>query len=217
MPGIRWKKLSCSGDLPEPRWGHTSSQSGSTIIVFGGTGSKLFNDCYFYDTGTYIFKQLHAIFLSSLSSFLSFFLIYLFLIHSNFLCMYVTVNNSWSQPDGRGGIPAPRLGHSTTTLPDGKLLVFGGRGQNKHYSDMHPYHPLPLSPFPFPFSYHSHTILLSFSFFLFLSLFHTFHSHFIFHICTICFLFILSILFAFFAFVNSLTCYAYAFNSYEIL
>lgn len=50
MPGVRWKKLTCGGEVPEPRWGHTSSQLGTNIIIIGGTGSKLFNDIYVYDT-----------------------------------------------------------------------------------------------------------------------------------------------------------------------
>ena len=97
MAGVRWKKLACGGEQPEPRWGHTSSQSGSSIIVVGGTGSRLFND----------------------------------------ICIYDTVRNTWSKPEVRGTLPTARLGHSTTTLPDGKLLVFGGRAESKHYADMY--------------------------------------------------------------------------------
>lgn len=99
MSGVRWKKLACGGEQPEPRWGHTSSQSGTNIIIIGGTGSKIFND----------------------------------------VCVYDTVRNTWTKPEVRGTAPTPRLGHSTTTLPDGKLLVFGGRGDSKHYNDMYPF------------------------------------------------------------------------------
>lgn len=115
-------------DLPEPRWGHTSSAYGSNIIIFGGTGSKLFNDLILYDTA----------------------------------------RNVWSRPEVRGAAPSPRLGHSTTTLPDGKLLVFGGRTDSKHYSDIHIFD-LPRlawvktvqSPKSYPESRSGHTAILT--------------------------------------------------------
>lgn len=128
MSSARWKKLACGGDHPEPRWGHTSSQSGTNIIIIGGTGSKIFND----------------------------------------ICVYDTVRNAWSKPDVRGTAPTPRLGHSTTTLADGKLLVFGGRAESKHYSDIHIFDPLRnawvksvQSPKSFPETRAGHTAILS--------------------------------------------------------
>lgn len=128
MSGVRWKKLACGGEQPEPRWGHTSSQSGTNIIIIGGTGSKLFNDVYVYDT----------------------------------------VRNTWTKPDVRGTAPTPRLGHSTTTLADGKLLVFGGRAESKHYNDIHVFDPIRLgwvksvqSPKSFPESRSGHTAILA--------------------------------------------------------
>lgn len=128
MSGVRWKRLACGGEQPEPRWGHTSSQSGSNIIIIGGTGSKIFND----------------------------------------VCVYDTVRNNWSKPEVRGSAPTPRLGHSTTTLPDGKLLVFGGRADSKHYNDIHIFDPVRLawvksvqSPKSFPESRSGHTAILA--------------------------------------------------------
>jgi len=128
MSGVRWKKLTCGGDQPEPRWGHTSSQSGTNIIIIGGTGSKLFNDIYVYDT----------------------------------------VRNTWIKPEVRGTTLTPRLGHSTTNLPDGKLLVFGGRTDSKHYSDIHIFDPVRLawvrsmqSPKSYPESRAGHTAILA--------------------------------------------------------
>jgi len=128
MTGVRWKKLASGGDQPEPRWGHTSSQSGNNIIIIGGTGSKIFND----------------------------------------ICIYDTVRNTWAKPEVRGTAPTPRLGHSTTTLPDGKLLIFGGKSDSKHYSDLHIFDPLRLawvksvqSPKSFPETRSGHTAILA--------------------------------------------------------
>lgn len=128
MSGVRWKKLACGGDQPEPRWGHTSSQWGTNIVIIGGTGSKLFND----------------------------------------VCVYDTARNTWMKPEVRGTSPTPRLGHSTTTLPDGKLLVFGGRSESKHYSDIHVFDPSRLawvrsaqSPKSYPESRAGHTAILT--------------------------------------------------------
>lgn len=44
--------FNCSrGNMPEPRWGHSSCVIGDCLFIFGGVGDKLFNTLHVYSTG----------------------------------------------------------------------------------------------------------------------------------------------------------------------
>lgn len=47
----KWHKMSCSGDIPPARYGHTACIIGSRMFVFGGKGENgnIYKDIYFLD------------------------------------------------------------------------------------------------------------------------------------------------------------------------
>ncbi len=49
---VVWMPIASAEKPPIPRWGHTMSVSGSKLFIFGGTGNKVFGDCYVFDLGT---------------------------------------------------------------------------------------------------------------------------------------------------------------------
>ena len=42
---------SVGGTLPAPRWGHAAAAVGDRMFIFGGVGSNVYDDAYFYDAG----------------------------------------------------------------------------------------------------------------------------------------------------------------------
>ena len=48
---LSWHKVGCSGDVPSPRYGHSTHLFGSRMFVFGGRGidGVVFKDMYFLD------------------------------------------------------------------------------------------------------------------------------------------------------------------------
>ena len=69
-PMAVWKKLDCSGNLPSPRWCHSSIIQGSDMIVFGGwsyersvgisTGSNFLNDLYILNVSTLVWTKVNT-------------------------------------------------------------------------------------------------------------------------------------------------------------
>ena len=62
-----------------------------------------------------------------------------------FLALLIILEgSSWAESDWKvltpANSPPARFGHSTTPLPDGKILLFGGEGNAQElYNDLHAY------------------------------------------------------------------------------
>ena len=55
--------MTCSGEIPGPRYGHSSHILGSRMFVFGGKGPKevLYKDLYFLDLVEWVWVPVHPI------------------------------------------------------------------------------------------------------------------------------------------------------------
>ena len=50
MDEMKWSKVECSGDLPEPRWRHSSVIIGDIMLIFGGRDKiQVFGNMYSLD------------------------------------------------------------------------------------------------------------------------------------------------------------------------
>ncbi len=58
-----WHQVSCSGDLPGPRYGHSAHVLGSRMFVFGGKGpgETVYKDVYFLDLVEWVWVPVNVI------------------------------------------------------------------------------------------------------------------------------------------------------------
>jgi host cell factor len=58
-----WHKITCSGEIPGPRYGHTAHILGSRMFIFGGKGPKttVYKDVYFLDLLEWVWVPVNAI------------------------------------------------------------------------------------------------------------------------------------------------------------
>ena len=58
-----WHKISCSGEIPSPRYGHSAHILGSRMFVFGGKGPGdiVYKDVYFLDLLEWVWVPVNTI------------------------------------------------------------------------------------------------------------------------------------------------------------
>ncbi len=106
--------------------------SGSKLFIFGGTGNKVFGDCYVFDLGTFLYLSFLR-----LTRYGLFFVV----TKKSFVHCVVLVEerNAWEVVTASGQQQVTsRFGHSCVSSPGSRELVFfGGRGiGSKHYNDL---------------------------------------------------------------------------------
>ena len=56
LDNFEWKNISCSGDIPSPRYGSSCEVFGNNFLLIGGKdGKKEFNDIYLLNLGNSFF------------------------------------------------------------------------------------------------------------------------------------------------------------------
>jgi N-acetylneuraminic acid mutarotase len=63
VDNLVWHQVSCSGELPGPRYGHTAHVLGSRMFVFGGKGpgDTVYKDVYFLDLIEWVWVPVNVI------------------------------------------------------------------------------------------------------------------------------------------------------------
>jgi len=147
---LNWQQQPLSGQLPEPRGGHSASLSGRQIVVFGGAnGEETFGDLYKFDLvsrrwhhgdtssskETPASRTNHAavadrngltyVFGGSGSDGHFFSDLWVLNISNSNLLPANQFSATWIKPSVTGQVPQGREGHSLT-LVDRKLVLFGG-------------------------------------------------------------------------------------------
>mmetsp|Transcript_10166 Transcript_10166/g.13986 ORF Transcript_10166/g.13986 Transcript_10166/m.13986 type:complete len:343 (-) Transcript_10166:92-1120(-) len=133
-----WHKISCSGEIPGPRYGHSAQILGSRMFLFGGKGpnSIVYKDVYFLDLVEWVWVPVKAISASPLARFFHAAEVVgrKIVIHGgwdgsevfNDTWIFNTDSFVWIQPKTTGFGPSARYGHTMTLTADGRLLLFGG-------------------------------------------------------------------------------------------
>ena len=135
---LEWYRMTCSGQLPGPRYGHSACIFGSRMFIFGGKGPDgiVYKDIFFLDLVEWIWVPVKPV---SKSPSPRFFhaaetVGKKIVIHGgwdgtdvlNDLWIFNTDSFAWMQPRTTGFAPTERYGHTLTLTPDGRLLIFGG-------------------------------------------------------------------------------------------
>lgn len=144
-PGLvwadEWQELE-PAPAPPGRFGHTMTKLNDQIYVYGGVGNNavLLNDLWRWDsvnnkwvevkpTGSPPARHSHSAVVSSYTGQEK---MYVFFgadlngnVHSD-VWSYSASTNKWKQEPSVGTTPTPRYLHSSTTLPDGRIVIFGG-------------------------------------------------------------------------------------------
>lgn len=60
---LAWHKMPCTGQIPEPRYGHCAHIFGSRMFIFGGKGAdgSIFKDIFFLDLVEWIWVPVNPI------------------------------------------------------------------------------------------------------------------------------------------------------------
>lgn len=133
-----WHNVQCSGELPQPRYGHSVTLVGNRMFLFGGKGAAtLFRDIFFLDLEEWAWVPVsstsqgpsprlnHASLLVGRKM----------VIHGGWdggkrclddLWVFDTDSFQWMNPRTAGSPPSPRYGHSMQLLNDGRIMLFGG-------------------------------------------------------------------------------------------
>jgi len=141
VESLTWQRVTCSGEVPEPRYGHSAVLVGSRMFVMGGKGSqgRLFRDMYFLDLIDWKWVPVNATTAGPTPRFEHATLLVgrKIVLHGgwdgNTRCMgdtwvFDTATFTWIQPRISGLPPSPRHGHTLNLLPDGRIVCFGGAG-----------------------------------------------------------------------------------------
>jgi len=147
-PGpLTWNKPITTGNEPRYRAGHTFTQVGSKIYLWGGgDGENYLNDLYILDIETLAWNQAYTAGTSpSARSRHTATLVNgnkLYIIGGggdtrvyNDIYLLDTETMSWSRPQVKGTAPLPRWGH-TCTLVGNKLVIFGGNDGTRMLNDI---------------------------------------------------------------------------------
>mmetsp|Transcript_18316 Transcript_18316/g.18394 ORF Transcript_18316/g.18394 Transcript_18316/m.18394 type:complete len:343 (+) Transcript_18316:96-1124(+) len=135
---VAWHNITCSGDIPPPRYGHSAQIVGSRMFIFGGKGPNgaMYKDVFFLDLIEWIWVPVSTLSIgpSARMYHASQLVGRKIVIHGgwdgedvyNDFWIFNTDSFAWMQPKTSGFAPSPRFGHSLTLTPDGRLIVFGG-------------------------------------------------------------------------------------------
>jgi hypothetical protein len=138
IKNCKWHKMTCSGQLPAPRYGHSACIIGSRMFIFGGRGENgaLYKDVVFLDLIEWFWIPVSALADGPCGRLLhaSEAVGRKIVIHGgwngneifNDMWIFNTDSFTWMQPKTSGFGPTPRFGHSLNLTGDGRLLMFGG-------------------------------------------------------------------------------------------
>lgn len=58
-----WHRITCSGEVPPPRYGHCAHILGSRMFIFGGKGERgaVYKDIYYLDLLEWVWVPVHSI------------------------------------------------------------------------------------------------------------------------------------------------------------
>lgn len=130
--------MTCTGEIPPARYGHSACILGSRMFVFGGRGEKgvLYRDIYFLDLVEWVWIKVNPLSegpcarMSHAAELVGRRIV----VHGgwdgastfNDLWLFNTDSFTWMQPKTTGFGPTPRFGHSITYSDTGSLILFGG-------------------------------------------------------------------------------------------
>lgn len=141
-----WHKISCTGELPGPRYGHSAHIIGSRMFIFGGKGPKevVYKDVFFLDLVDWVWVPVNSISTPPLGRFYHAAEVVgrKIVVHGGWdgeevfsdLWIFNTESFVWMQPRTVGFGPSARYGHTMTLTVDGRLLVIGGCSINAETS-----------------------------------------------------------------------------------
>jgi host cell factor len=134
---VCWQLIKCTGELPTPRYGHSTQVVGSRMFIFGGKGKNgILRDVMFLDLVEWIWVPVSALQQgpSARMNHASSLVGRKIVIHGgwdgeetfNDLWIFNTDSFGWMQPRTSGFAPSSRFGHTMNLTEDGRLLCFGG-------------------------------------------------------------------------------------------
>eukprot|EP01041_Mallomonas_annulata_P013604 gene13604-28896_t len=138
IENVAWHNMTCSGEIPSPRYGHSAQIVGSRMFIFGGKGPNgiLYKDICFLDLVEWIWVPVSTLSLgpSARMNHASELVGRKIVVHGgwdgndvfNDFWIFNTDSFAWMQPKMSGFAPSARFGHTLTLTPDGRLFVFGG-------------------------------------------------------------------------------------------
>jgi N-acetylneuraminic acid mutarotase len=129
------------------RWGHTACVNGSKLFVFGGTGNKVYGDCYIFDLVRNSWEAIetqgqvptarfgHSCCPSPVSTkeFILFGGHGIGNKHYNEIHFFNTETYTWKRTSPDRTFPEARAGHTMTMFPSGKCVVFGGHSKSDRF------------------------------------------------------------------------------------
>lgn len=134
---LAWSRPETSGDVPDPRDGHTMTLVGNKLMVFGGwNGRDYFSDVSSLDPKGGVWQRLNVSGIQPTgrkghtTTLVNGTKLYVIGGHclerrTNDLFILDTASLHWTQPEAKGNLPSPRSNHTALIL-DNKIFVFGG-------------------------------------------------------------------------------------------
>eukprot|EP00602_Paraphysomonas_sp_CaronLab_P000197 CAMPEP_0185031222 /NCGR_PEP_ID=MMETSP1103-20130426/18569_1 /TAXON_ID=36769 /ORGANISM="Paraphysomonas bandaiensis, Strain Caron Lab Isolate" /LENGTH=252 /DNA_ID=CAMNT_0027566671 /DNA_START=41 /DNA_END=796 /DNA_ORIENTATION=- len=134
---VAWQLVKCSGELPAPRYGHSTHVIGSRMFIFGGKGRNgMLKDVMFLDLMEWIWVPVNPLSQGPCArmNHASELVGRKIVIHGGWngeetyddLWIFNTDSFGWMQPRTSGFAPTARFGHTINLSEDGRLIVFGG-------------------------------------------------------------------------------------------
>eukprot|EP00005_Dracoamoeba_jomungandri_P009465 CAMPEP_0174263518 /NCGR_PEP_ID=MMETSP0439-20130205/19021_1 /TAXON_ID=0 /ORGANISM="Stereomyxa ramosa, Strain Chinc5" /LENGTH=707 /DNA_ID=CAMNT_0015348907 /DNA_START=33 /DNA_END=2156 /DNA_ORIENTATION=- len=148
---VTWELVNHSSP-PAARWGHTMVVSSSKLVVFGGTGNRVYADTFFFDLCTNTWSEIkcsgnapsarygHAC--VPISSSKVFFFGGKGPTNKQFNDVFLldTAKCTWKRWAANKSSPEGRIGHTLTLCSGGRLILFGGQaGKRKYLNSVYVY------------------------------------------------------------------------------